>query len=297
MRLVTLALTVLTLTVNSLTLRAYDEDTDDFYWVVDEMEGPYENFDKRRSSLYFNYGQATFGAEDMAIVPADAGLAEIQLGYTKTGYLNNAPNVAYQYYDGLTFTYLSSNLGQTAADDALGLEILRLSPTRREGLGYRLGENRNIILFNGASMNWNRINVLSTPFDLPIDSLARASELRVYADDIHFGMRTEAGIRAELFDQMAVETRFERSLIFRRHKFWKWAGSVVLEQISQELLDDFLFDALDTNPDWVPVVSFVLKNGLSYAWYEMRRTEMNWPFGDEAPLANDAFKIGLVLTL
>jgi len=50
---------------------------------------------------------------------------------------------------------------------------------------------------------------------------------------------------------------------------------------------------MDASPTAVPVVHFLLKNGLSYGVYQLRKEKMNYPFDSEAPIVNDTFKVGV----
>jgi hypothetical protein len=50
---------------------------------------------------------------------------------------------------------------------------------------------------------------------------------------------------------------------------------------------------VDVSPAAAPIVNFVLKNGLSYGMYQLRKEKMNYPFESEAPILNDTFKIGV----
>ncbi len=68
---------------------------------------------------------------------------------------------------------------------------------------------------------------------------------------------------------------------------------MALEGGAEFLLDEFIDEIGKSSPYSVPVVNFFLKNGLSYAIYELRKDRMNWPFDSAPPLRNDSFKFGL----
>jgi hypothetical protein len=96
---------------------------------------------------------------------------------------------------------------------------------------------------------------------------------------------------------MSIDASYERSIIFPRHLFWKWTGSVLIEAAGQWAVDGFVDRVLDSAPYAAPIVSFVLKNALSYGMYELRHDKMNWPFDTVSPLAYDQFKVGLTFVL
>jgi hypothetical protein len=90
-----------------------------------------------------------------------------------------------------------------------------------------------------------------------------------------------------------LDAGYERSIVFQRHLFWKWAGSAVMETAAQGLLDGFINKIFCSSPAAGPIVNFVLKNALAYGIYELRKDKMNWPFNSEAPFTYDQFKFGM----
>ena len=79
----------------------------------------------------------------------------------------------------------------------------------------------------------------------------------------------------------------------RRHLFWKWAGSGIIEAASQGMLDHFIGKIGKSSPMALPIVSVILKSALSYGIYELRQEKMNWPFNSAAPLSYDQWKVGV----
>jgi len=102
----------------------------------------------------------------------------------------------------------------------------------------------------------------------------------------------EGGVKLRLVPLVIIDVGFERAIVFRRHLFWKWVGSVALEGMANWGMDAFIDRVLQSSPAAVPVVSFVLKNALSYGVYQLRKDTMNYPFDSEAPLFLDTFKFG-----
>ena len=90
-----------------------------------------------------------------------------------------------------------------------------------------------------------------------------------------------------------MEAGFERSIVFERHLFWKWAGSSIIELIAHGLLDAFINKILDSSPAAGPIVSFLLKSALGWGIYELKQDKMNWPFTSEPPIAFDNIKFGV----
>ncbi|HAW08262.1 MAG TPA: hypothetical protein DCW42_03700 [Bacteroidetes bacterium] len=59
------------------------------------------------------------------------------------------------------------------------------------------------------------------------------------------------------------------------------------------MVDSFVKRVRGYSPWATPIVNFVLKNGLSYGLYELRRSKMNWPFNSASPYVFETFKVGM----
>ena len=117
-----------------------------------------------------------------------------------------------------------------------------------------------------------------------------------FEDGVRFGTSSEGGLKIVATSLVTLEVGYERTVVFERHLFWKWAGSGIIEAASQGLLDVFIKEIMKSSPAAGPVVYFVLKSALGYGIYELRQDKMNWPFKSSAPLSFDSFKFGLTFT-
>jgi hypothetical protein len=146
--------------------------------------------------------------------------------------------------------------------------------------------------YHSGSISWtsyDRYKLLFEPWETPteIEYLSR------FGDKLRFGNSTEAGIALPVSNNLRVNAKFERSLVYPRHLFWKWLGSAIIEAGGQEAVDAFVKAIMRSSPNAGPVMSFLLKNGLAYGLYELRRSKMYWPFNSGKPLLFDTYKIGL----
>jgi len=81
-----------------------------------------------------------------------------------------------------------------------------------------------------------------------------------------------------------------------RHLFWKWLGSILIRDAGTAAITVFSEDILNRTSFLGPAIYFMLKNGLSYAFYNAMKYNMNWPFTTEAPLTFETFKVGVSVT-
>ena len=78
--------------------------------------------------------------------------------------------------------------------------------------------------------------------------------------------------------------------------FWYWAGSEIIEGIAQGLIDHFANKIVEKSPIAGPIVYFILKNGLSYGAFELKKKYMNWPIETAAPFFSESYKLGISLS-
>lgn len=272
------------------------DETDDWEnWVADH------GFRKSRPAMSLQYGLANMSRTDLQSQFVDPNLLELKLGYIKN---RDAWGTDYIIRHNYKFIYLSNESNKLAGKEATGTEIesdmWRFGAGWSSGYGYKLGENSAIIPYYSYTLNWSNIN-FKYPNILTIDPIVLFSYdkdrdvLNLYDESFRFGTSTEGGVRVKIIENLMLDAGYERSIVFQRHLYWKWAGSALIEVAAQGLLDSFINEVFKSSPAAGPVVNFLLKNALAYGIYELRQDEMNWPFGGEAPIAHDQFKFGVTV--
>ena len=117
--------------------------------------------------------------------------------------------------------------------------------------------------------------------------------LETYTGIMRFGQNFESGLKLQVYDPVSITASYSRSIIFPRHLFLQWAVSNMIEGIGQGIVDEFSKAVIKSSPSFGPIVNFVLKTGVSYGFYELRKTKMNWPFNSVSPLMYDSWKVGM----
>jgi len=267
----------------------WDEWNDWEDWVSDY------GFKTTRPAISLQYGLANISRTDIQSEFVDPSLLELKLGYIKD---RNAWGTDYIIKHSYKYLYLSNESNKLAGKEAVGTEIKsdmwRFGVGWSSGYGYKLSESSAIIPYYSYTLNWSNINfmypdVLTFAPDPDVDIL------NLYDESIRFGTSTEGGVRVKIIENLMLDAGYERSIVFQRHLFWKWAGSAVIEAAAQGLLDTFIKEVFKSSPAAGPVVNFLLKNALSYGLYELRQDKMNWPFPSEPPIAYDQFKFGVTV--
>lgn len=286
----------------SLTVNAQKDSTskNDWTWEdedwgqLDDFKFDFEFFGdqfQHSPTISVNYGFVNANIKNFTNDFNDAGMLELKLGHTTeraSGFTEDLVKYKYHY---LYASKLSTSLNSSENNYAkLDWQMWRFGSGWSSGFGYKIG-NVSIIPYYSYSLDWSRLELLNSP----APQLEKA-KLDLFNESIRFGTSGEGGVRIKLLDYLTLEAGYERSIIFQRHLFWKWSGSAILEAIGQWAVDEFVDEVMESSPMAVPVVNFLLKNGLSYAVYELRQTKMNWPFSGEAPQAHDQFKFGITFT-
>jgi hypothetical protein len=256
-------------------------------WTVDF------GFKKTRPAISLQYGLANLDRKDLQSQFVDPNLLEVKLGYIKDRVAWETDNIIRHSYK---YLYLSNESNKHAGKEAVGSEIesdmWRFGIGRLSGYGYKLGENAAIIPYYAYTLNWSNIDFKESTaeFDNPDREI-----LNLYDKSFRFGTSSEGGVRIKLIDNLILDAGYERSIVFQRHLFWKWAGGAIMEAAAQGLLDGFVSEVFESSPVAGPIVNFLLKNALAYGIYELRQDKMNWPFNSEAPIAYDQFKFGVTV--
>ncbi len=225
----------------------------------------------------------------------DIGLVELKLGNSGIDY----------YYDGiveLNSGYIFvSQLSQDLKDDTkdelkVDSKLLRIGFGTRTGYGYG-NEAFSLIPYFADNFMMSKLTDTNLPdvrTFVPDESFEVDQEiLGRYEGAFRFSSSSEGGVKIELSNFISVNAGYEYSVVYPRFMTWKHLGSVAIEKIGLTALDNFIDEIFDRSPLSGPIVNFVLKNAYSYAFYTLKKEDMNWPFESETPLTYETFKFGV----
>jgi len=265
-----------------------EEEDWEWSWEVDEFE-QWIHFKMPTISLL--YGITDVSNENISDSLADANLLELQLGYTTRRINNYADNILNYKFKYLFFSYISSDLsGGSENSNGLNSKNWRFGFAGSKGYGYKLGEAA-IILYSSNSYDWTKVEFTDTATN-ETDQIT----MDRFEDGIRFGTSNDGGIKIVATSLISLDVNYQRSIVFERHLFWKWAGSFIIEAAANGLLDVFIKEVFKSSPQAGPIINFLLKNALAYGISELRQSDMNWPFTTTPPLAFDTFRFGVNFT-
>lgn len=252
-----------------------------------------EFFYKGRPTINVSYGQAKFSWKNSGLTFPDYGLIETKLGYGYLGKTYYSPDIARYRNRYFFLDMFANNLSIKGMYNTNSTKTWKFGIGNEEGYGYKIGKKSSLILYNSSTINWTRYDEGTVIEQFELGYLSRKDELHDFYQTLRFGTSTEAGIIIPVGGMINLQAMYDRSIIFPRHLVWKHLGSMIIEGIGQSAIDGFVKAIMRSSPYAGPIVSFVLKNALSYSLYELRKEKMNWPFESAEPLFNESFKAGL----
>ena len=258
---------------------------------VKSKHNDFRFFDKPFIEL--NNGTSQLSLDGFGSKFSNAGLIELKLG-SATQYKSRYSKNVLKYFNSYVFiNKVSSSLDyRTSTAGTLPFDMWRFGAGKKEGYGAKIG-SMSITPYTSSSISWTYLDMKNFPdasFENDNTALAKFNK------NIRFGTQSEGGIIFNVLPMISLEAKYERSAIFPRTLFWKYAGSALIEEGGMQLVDDFVSRVLKNEPLAGVIVNFVLKNAYSYGIYELRKSKMNWPFDTEAPLMHESFKFGMSFT-
>jgi len=250
-------------------------------------------FYKGSPSIELSYGQSDISLKNSEIYFTPIGTLNLKLGWHHEIKTSNKNIIKYRS----NFTsgnYSTSNIKISNATSSAPV-TLSFGIGSADGYGYKLWKKSSLVLYNSSAITWTRydkgINIYTFEFTGP-----QYDKSDDFNKSLRFGSSAEGGIIMPLSSMLNLQASYERTIVFPRHMVWKHLGSAMLEAGAQSLIDEFVNAIYKSSPFAAPIVSFILKNGLSYGLYELRREKMNWPFESAEPLLFDTYKVGLKFT-
>ena len=132
---------------------------------------------------------------------------------------------------------------------------------------------------------------MTGPFN-PADELA----LEPFDGHTRVGSAFEGGVAFGINRSITLDAGFEETAVYPHWVFWEALGSGAVQAIALGVADGVSRQVARKAPRAAPIVSFLLRNGISYVIYHQRRSEVNWPFGGGPGLIYEGFKVSFTFT-
>lgn len=260
-------------------------DWKDFHHDMDFMKVDFNG----SPTVVLGYGISGLSLNQFNGKFSNPNLLELKLGYTdEKEYLTEENILKYSF----RYLYLSNISSDLSNNNSAGLDsdTWRFGLGNASGYGYKIGKGA-VIPYYSFDLSWSKLDLKNQKIPAGDREL-----LANFDGSYRFGTNWEGGIKFKVIPMLTIDASYERAVIFQRHLFWKWLGSSAIEIAGQWMVDGFVNEIMHSSPYAGPVMSFILKNALSYGIYELRQDKMNWPFKSAAPLAYDQFKFGFTVS-
>ncbi len=244
---------------------------------------------KRAMSLGVGFPDVSLEGFDGDFAPAN--LLEGRYGSRRvSGVAKDAGVLRYTAKD-VSVAGISSSLAESADPGETETTLWRFSAGKRKGYGYKTGNTSYIAPYHGTAVFFGGISADEGPFG--------AEDERTFAPfdgETRLGSSFEGGIAFALNNSITLDAGFEETAVYPHWVFWEAAGSGAVHGLALCIADGVSRQVARTAPRAAPVVSFILRNGISYAIYHQRRTDVNWPFGGGQALIYKGVKVSFTFT-
>ncbi len=162
-----------------------------------------------------------------------------------------------------------------------------------EGAGYKAID---LELLNGGGLIWSNLDITyyQASLEPPLPQAQAAAVTTPYDGDFRFGEKYTSEINAfKVANMISLNLGVDRTVIYPRYLFWKWAGSAIIKGAADGLLNIFTRTVGKASPAAYPIVYFILNSALDFGYTELQKSKMNWPFESAEPYINDGFHVGL----
>ena len=267
------------------------EDDDDFWdWDFDFFDKD-KAVERHKPTVELQYGftNPTYHKDVFSGKFSKNFEIDLRLGFSDLYSAAEDPDILDYSFKYFYLKNISADFGSVdKKQDEVEVQAWRFGFSTSDGYGYRLGDHGNILLYHDNGIGWTKLDFKDTVVN-QLDQQA----LDLFGDAIRFGDNFEGGIKVRIIKPLALNMSYERSLVYPRHMFWYWVASGLIEEAGHGMISYFVGEILESSPEVAPVVNFVLKNSLSYGFYELRKKRMNWPIETVPPMMFDGFKIGI----
>jgi hypothetical protein len=243
--------------------------------------------------IELSYGVSEIALENLSSKISNTGTMEVKLGYSTQTNSHYGKSVL-KYRNGFSFlSFSSSELDpEVGSNSDLSSETWRFGFGMKEGYGVEMGSSA-IMPYTSGGFVWSRFDLRNNSGNLSSND---ANLLANFNETFRFGTLSESGINVQIIPLITLQGKYETATVFPRHLVAKQMGSMLIETVGSALLGEFIDNVMHNSPVLGTIVNFTLRSAYSIGMYELRKSEMNWPFGGEAPLSFETYKVGMTFT-
>jgi hypothetical protein len=217
---------------------------------------------------------------------APVNLLEARFGRQQAWGLSRSRDVLRYKSSYFTVGAISTELAEEADPGETETTHWRGGLGERKGYGYRIGDNAFIAPYHGTTGLIAHLDVEDPPAD-PGDAHA----LETFDGSTNVATAFEGGFALGLSRSMTLDVGYEQMVAYPNWVVFPAVGAGVVHGIALHMADRIARHVARDSPRAAPIVSFILRNAISFAIYNQRRREVNWPFGGDPGVLTEGAKV------
>lgn len=234
----------------------------------------------------FSYGLTTVNREGFAEATDVMPSYRLRFGTEYRKYLT-AANIMRTDKNGVSIEFLNANPFQGDATEGpkTRVSMWSLSFDNTSGYGYSLGGDAHLVLTHGGGGMWGWLDRQSM-------AISDTQHVVDFGRAMRYGERSTAGMQLRVSSAVSLDVNADWSLLYPRHQFLQWATSHLIEGIADGIASTLVRAAGSKSPGSLPILYFVLRNGIAAGFKQLRTRDMNWPFTSAPPLSMITYRVG-----
>lgn len=251
------------------------------------LDNPFREVGGRTPYVHVGGGFATWSLDGAADI-ANSTVVGATLGFEQTRRIPNH-NILQHRSNGLFVQHATEG---TRAADGFSMKGWRFGSVASTSYAYAFSETGSSGLYftvASAPLSWT----ILTPGTANSMGLAGAEALNRFSDGLRFGEASTASIGVRVADPVSITASAEWALVYERHLFWYWAGSSIIEGVADGVATWFVREIGKNAPGAMPVMHFLIRNGIAAGFKALRVSQMNWPFDSAPPLSMITYQVGV----
>ncbi len=240
-------------------------------------------------SLQYGIAKSSYDNKNFNAGIAQNGILSANIGYTSIARISDGSLLEYDYnYLAISNANRELFASRDAASEEFKSRLWRMGIVSSDGYGWAFNDKIFLMLYHSRGINWTSLDIRHSAGDS-----ASIQAIKTFGKQIRYGKQFSGGAKLFVASSIALNVEYEKSMIYPRHLFWKEMLSNIIEGSAQGLATMFVNKVKKESPIFVPIVHFALKNAISYGFYELYKSKMNWPTKTVAPFMNESFKVGV----
>jgi hypothetical protein len=232
------------------------------------------------------YGTSTVNRQGFAEVADAMPSYRIRFGTDNRRYYDGT-GVMRSNRSGVSLDFLNADPFQ--GDNALGpktrVTMWSLSLDNSTGFGYELGGDTRLVLSHGGGGMWGWLDRQSM-------AVTDTQHVVDFGRAMRFGERSTAGVQLQLSSAFSIDVNADWSLLYPRHMFLQWATSHIIEGVADGVVAALVTRVGLKSPAALPILHFLLRNGVAAGFKLLRTRDMTWPFDSAPALSVITYRVG-----